>query len=75
MKYESWLTYPEMSIGVQLKKGEFHCSEFGTDQKKKQSLKICDSILELKSYLLSLPNPPKKEISELISKLKAKIIQ
>lgn len=72
MKYDSWLTYPSLSVGVQIKKGEFHCSQFGSNQEKKQKVKICASTVELKFYLLSLPTPPKKEILDLIDKLEAK---
>lgn len=71
MKYETWLTYPDRSIGVHLKKDEYHCCEFGNNQETKQHLKVCTSLLELKFYLLSLPKPPKKEISALITKLEA----
>ena len=70
MKYETWLTYPEMSLAVELKNDEYHCCEFGVNQSKKLNIKVCSSVLELKFYLLSIPNPPKKEISILINKLK-----
>tara|TARA_B100000809_G_C14992260_1_gene478455 strand:+ start:585 stop:803 length:219 start_codon:yes stop_codon:yes gene_type:complete len=69
MKYETWLTYPNMSLAVELKNNEYHCCEFGVNQTKKLNIKICTSILELKFYLLSIPNPPKKQISVLIKKL------
>jgi hypothetical protein len=71
MKYKSWLTYPNLSIGVLLKKDEFHCSEFEPNQEKKQKLKICSTIVELKFYLLSFPMPPKKEILILIEQLES----
>ena len=71
MKYEIWLTYPNISIGVELKKDEYHCSEFEPIQGKKQNLKICTSIVELKFYLLSFPQAPKKEILGLIDRLES----
>ena len=37
MKYESWLTYPDMIMAVEIKKGEYHCSEFGSNQERKKS--------------------------------------
>ena len=72
MKYETWLTYPDMSLAIEFKKNAYHCSEFGINQVKKKGCKICDSIVELKFYLLSIPKPPKKEILDLISKLEIK---
>jgi hypothetical protein len=72
MKYETWLTYADMSIAIQIKKGEYHCSEYGSNAERKDSLKICTSILELKFFLLSLPVPPKKEILALINRLENK---
>ncbi|WP_027419551.1 hypothetical protein [Crocinitomix catalasitica] len=69
MKYETWLTYTNMSMAVQCIKGEYHCSEFGANQERKLNLKICTSTLELKFFLLSLPKPPKKDILALINRI------
>ncbi|MFD1553971.1 hypothetical protein DNU06_13800 [Putridiphycobacter roseus] len=72
MKYETWLTYSNMSIAVQIKEGLYHCSQFGSNQEKKKDSKVCSSIVELKFFLLSYPNAPKKDILAFISKLEAK---
>lgn len=69
MRYEAWLQYPTMTVAVQLVNGQYNCIEFGAEQALRKSLKICDSILELKFFLLSLPNSPKKEIVALVNKL------
>ncbi|MFT5822251.1 MAG: hypothetical protein ACI8ZM_003507 [Crocinitomix sp.] len=69
MKYDTWLTYKDMSMAIQFKKNEYHCSEFGLNQERKLSPKICTSTLELKFFLMSFPAPPKSEIMALINRL------
>ncbi len=72
MRYESWLTYPEMSVAVQKIDGSYRCMEYDLNGKSRRNSKLCESVVELKFYLLSLPMPPKKEILELIKRLTPK---
>lgn len=58
-----------MSMAIQIKKNEYHCSAFGANQARKLSLRVCSSTLELKFFLMSFPKPPKTEILELINRL------
>ena len=72
MKYEAWFQYPEMIISIQDLGDKYRCSEFGLNETSRRSFKDCDSNMELKFFLLSIPNAPKKEIITLIAKLQNK---
>jgi hypothetical protein len=69
MKFEAWLKFPEMIIGVHKVNEVFRCYFFHGEQLSRNNFRDCHSILELKFYLLSIPSAPKKEILLLISDL------
>jgi hypothetical protein len=73
MKFEAWLKYPEMTIGVHKMNDVFRCHNFQGEQLSRNSFRDCHSILELKFYLLAIPSAPKKEILLLISNLNKRI--
>ena len=69
MKFEAWFKFPHTTIGVHKIKGTFRCHHFQGEILSRNNSNDCHSILELKYYLLSIPNAPKKEIILLIKKL------
>lgn len=72
MKYEAWLNYGDRTISIENLNGKYRCSEFGPEETVKRSFKDCDSNLELKFFLLSFANAPKKEIIQLLKDLQKK---
>ena len=72
MKYEAWLKYSDRTISIQDLNGKYRCNEYGPEETERRSFKDCESNLELKFYLLSFPNAPKKEIITLLRKLQEK---
>ena len=72
MKYEAWLKYPVMIISIQDMGDKFRCNEYAIDNTVRRSFKYCESVVELKFFLLSFPNAPKKEIIPLIASLETK---
>jgi hypothetical protein len=75
MKYESWLPYPKMTIAIHKMGDKYQCIEFPVNMTMRKSTKICESIMELKFFLLSIPNAPKKEVALLINSLYRKYKQ
>lgn len=69
MRYKAWLNYSQFSIAVEETNGLYRCIEFESKNMTRKGVKDCTDVLDLKFYLLSLPNPPKKEISSLIFSL------
>ena len=75
MKFEAWFKFPDMTIGVHESKGIFRCHHFHGELLSRKNSNDCHSILELKYYLLSIPNAPKKEIMLLIRRLDTQKLQ
>lgn len=70
MKFTAWIDYPTMSIAIQVNDEGFHCKKFVDHRIVRDASKTCFSIEELKAFLLTLPEPPKEEISNLMDQLK-----
>ena len=73
MRYKAWLNYPQFSIAVEETNGLYRCIEFESKNMTRRSSKDCADSRELKFFLLSLPNPPKKEIAQFIDQLSDKL--
>lgn len=72
MKYQAWIKYPEKTISIHDFDGKYRCNEYALEATTRRSFTDCDTSLELKFFLLSFPNAPKKEILNLIVNLQKK---
>ncbi|MBD3639221.1 MAG: hypothetical protein HUJ25_17830 [Crocinitomicaceae bacterium] len=69
MKLKGWLNYPDMTISVHETGGKYRCSKYIGKASNRLNFKDCYCRLDLKYYLLSLANAPKKEITAMIGRL------
>ncbi|MEX1003579.1 MAG: hypothetical protein WDZ35_15780 [Crocinitomicaceae bacterium] len=69
MKFDAWLNYPSITIAVERVDEGYRCVKFVEESIVRGGAVFCEDERELKHFLLSIPNPPKKEISELIASL------
>lgn len=69
MKFKAWLVYPDMTISVQRFDGRYRCIRYKERATQRIDTRDCMNGPELKYYLLSFSNAPKREIKNLIDEL------
>lgn len=69
MKYSGWIDYSSFSIAVIQTDIGYRCQKFVNNTIVRDASQDCSSVNKVKEFLLSFSNPPKEQISILISKL------
>jgi hypothetical protein len=69
VKYSYWIDYPSFSIAIQTNGGSFRCVKFVDKKAVRGAEKTLHTLSDLKDFLLTLPYPPKDQISEVMDTL------
>lgn len=69
MKFIAWVEYSGMMFCVSKNESSFVCEKYIGGSKVHQAIKELESLEELESFLLSIPNAPEKYINDLIERL------
>lgn len=69
MKFSAWIDYPSFSIAIQTIEGSFRCVKFVDKKVVRGAEKTLDSKTDLEEFLITLPYPPKEQISEVLDTL------